>query len=254
MIPFLRPPAVLTALAALLVSSAAVSLRAADDDAATAARKAAAAELMDSLHMRAVVDASNKRILTSLDQITDRMEKQPNAKPEQAAEAHTLHDELHTMVDQQLGWDAIKGEVVQTYADSFTEAELKAIDAFYHTPVGLKLVDKQPELTEKLNTTMQQRTKTLVPTIQQKIRAVSLKLRPTPPPAPPKAAAPALPGAPVPPPPPAVPGAPVPPPPPAIVPPPAAVPPVPPAAAPLPPAVPPATIPPPAAAPVAPNS
>ncbi len=179
MIPSLRPPAALTALAALLVLGSGVSLRAADDDAT--ARKAAAAELMDALHMEALVDTSSKRILTYLDQVTDSMEKRPGVKPEQVADVHALSEELHTMVKQNLGWDAVKAEVTQVYADDFTEAELKEINAFYHTPVGLKLVDKQPELTEKLNASIQQKSKALGPQIQQKLQAANRKLRPTPP-------------------------------------------------------------------------
>ncbi len=201
MIPTLRLPAVLTATALLLGSG--VSLRAADDaapsaspavtvvvtpapapDPEAAARRKTAETLLDTLHMQATVDMASKRMLQSVDQVADRMEKQPNATPEASAEAKKLREELHTLITQGLGWETVKPDLVQAYADDFTVAELKEVDAFYHTPVGQKLVDKQPALTEKLGKTMQQRSMALIPAIRQKIQAATAKTRPTPPPAP----------------------------------------------------------------------
>ncbi len=197
MIPTLRLPAALTASALLLGSG--LSLRAADDAAPSAtpatpatvtpdpeadARRKAAETLLDTLHMQATVDMAGKPILQSIDQVTDRMEKQPNATPEAIAEAKKLHEELHALIGQALGWETVKPDLIQAYADDFTVAELKEVDAFYHTPVGQKLVDKQPALTEKLGRTMQQRTRALIPAIRQKIQVATAKTRPTPPPAP----------------------------------------------------------------------
>ena len=192
MIPSLRLPATLTAFAAFLLLGPGLSARAADDDAA--ARKEAADELLNTLHMSQVVEATSKRMLQSLDGVTDRMEKTPNAKPEQVAAAQALRQELHTMVGQQLNWDAMKADVVQAYADEFSLAELKEVSAFYHTPTGMKIADKQEDLNEKMGKAIQQRSAALIPAIQQKIRATSMKFRPPVPPVAPAAGAPPVPG------------------------------------------------------------
>jgi hypothetical protein len=41
-------------------------------------------------------------------------------------------------------WTALKDDLCLLYAREFTEAELKQLTAFYKSPVGLKLAQKQP--------------------------------------------------------------------------------------------------------------
>ena len=178
----LRLTAALPAFAALLLLGSHTPLRAADDDAA--ARRAAADELMTSLHMQGFIESTTKRIVQSLDVTVDKLEKQPSAKPEQVADADKMREELHTMVTQQVNWDAMKGDLAQTYADDFTVAELKDISTFYRTPAGAKLADKQPELTEKVNKAIQQRAGAIAPAVNQKLRALAMKMRPVTPPTP----------------------------------------------------------------------
>lgn len=45
-------------------------------------------------------------------------------------------------------WDALKHDICVMYAREFTEAELKQLLAFYKSPVGLKLLQKQPVITQ----------------------------------------------------------------------------------------------------------
>ena len=42
----------------------------------------------------------------------------------------------------------ISDQVAKFYATAFTDQELKAIIAFYHTPAGKKLLDEQPKIAE----------------------------------------------------------------------------------------------------------
>ena len=177
-----RSPAVLTALAAALLLGPGASLRAADDD--TAARRESAEKLLDTLHMQQTVENASKRMYTSADQFAERLEKRPNATPEQIEDAKKLRTELRGLITQSLGWEAVKGDLVQAYADELTLADLKEVDAFYHTPAGLKFVDKQPVLADKFGALIQQRSKTLIPTLQAKLQAANAKVRPTPPPVP----------------------------------------------------------------------
>ncbi|MGE0354654.1 MAG: DUF2059 domain-containing protein [Gemmatimonadales bacterium] len=48
-----------------------------------------------------------------------------------------------------LSWDALGSNLVSLYAETFTEDELRALTAFYRTPVGQKLIEVQPELMRK---------------------------------------------------------------------------------------------------------
>lgn len=56
---------------------------------------------------------------------------------------------LKQFFDKYMSWDSLKDELVTSYANTFTEKELKEIIAFYKTPAGKKLVEKTPELTSQ---------------------------------------------------------------------------------------------------------
>ena len=70
--------------------------------------------------------------------------------PEQKAAMQKAQDEAHALVNQQLGWDSVKPEFIAAYADAFTDDELKGLVAFYNSPLGQKLIEKQPAVTEKM--------------------------------------------------------------------------------------------------------
>lgn len=142
------------------------------------AQHAAAEALVAAMHTQQTVENANKQMEQSIEQVVTGMSKMPNVTPEQTTELQKMREETSALVAQKLGWDTMKEDVIQSYAVDFTEAELKEITAFYHSPAGEKLVAKQPELAEKLTRTMRQRSMTVVPVIRQKIQALSMKLRP----------------------------------------------------------------------------
>lgn len=48
-----------------------------------------------------------------------------------------------------LSWESVKEDYVKIYTDVFAEDEIRALVDFYKSPIGQKLVAKQPELMEK---------------------------------------------------------------------------------------------------------
>lgn len=56
---------------------------------------------------------------------------------------------LEKFYDKHLNWDAIKHDMAQIYVEAFTADELKGLIKFYKTPLGKKVADKLPELTQK---------------------------------------------------------------------------------------------------------
>jgi len=46
-------------------------------------------------------------------------------------------------------WDAVSGQLIDLYAQTFTEAELKELTAFYKTPTGQKALTELPGLMQK---------------------------------------------------------------------------------------------------------
>ena len=183
MIPFLRRANALPLLLAfLLLPGSRAALRAADDDAA--ARKAAAAELLQSMHLDQTVASAGKRMLTGMETMADRLDKLPNLTPEKTKDIQRFRDDIRAMVEQQLGWDQVKPDVIQAYADEFTESELKELNTFYRSPTGQKFLEKQQTFAIKLNQVMQQKSMAIAPSIRQKIQAINQEVRPMPTPGP----------------------------------------------------------------------
>lgn len=53
---------------------------------------------------------------------------------------------MTTFLNKYCSWETLKPDMCKMYAREFTEAELKQLTAFYKTPLGIKLNQKQPVL------------------------------------------------------------------------------------------------------------
>ena len=56
-----------------------------------------------------------------------------------------------------IGWGALKEDIAAMYMKTFSEEELKDINAFYITPAGQKVINVVPQLVQQRNTIAMQR-------------------------------------------------------------------------------------------------
>lgn len=95
----------------------------------------AAYELFDSLDMKGTLDATMDRMLQM------QMQQNPTLLPYKGVMVAFFH--------KYLSYDSLRDELAKTYADEFSESELKEIALFYKTETGQKALKKIPVLTEK---------------------------------------------------------------------------------------------------------
>lgn len=57
---------------------------------------------------------------------------------------------LREFYDRYLSWDVVRPSLVEVYAATFSESELRELAAFYRTPIGRKLVERTPSLNGRL--------------------------------------------------------------------------------------------------------
>ncbi len=57
---------------------------------------------------------------------------------------------LKEYLKRQLAWEVQKDEWIAAYAEEFSEPELLELAKFYQSPLGQKMLDKQPKLTGRL--------------------------------------------------------------------------------------------------------
>ena len=142
--------------------------RAADDD--LAPRRVQAEALLHAMHTDQVLANATTRVDEMVDKFGQNATAQAGVTAEQKAAAQKAQADAHGVIREQLGWDVVKSDFVQAYADAFTEDELKGLVAFYNSPLGQKLVEKQPAVTEKMGKLTQGKMMKVMPAIMQKIR------------------------------------------------------------------------------------
>lgn len=87
--------------------------------------------------------------------------------PELAAHAGAVR----AFLVRHMGWDALKDELEAMYLASFTEEELREMNAFYITPVGQKVLTRVPELVQERNQLAATRLQQNLAELQQELAA-----------------------------------------------------------------------------------
>jgi hypothetical protein len=96
--------------------------------------------------------------LTQMEQKVDQsidsvMQLQLSQNPQLSRHA----DQMRAFFEKYIGWDALKGEITDMYMKTFSEEELEAINAFYITPAGQKVITALPVLVQQRNQLAMQR-------------------------------------------------------------------------------------------------
>ena len=125
-----------------------------------------AKELMKTMQITKNIDASFKQIIKFSEQMVDAQK----LTPEQAKQAKTLAKksmEISFSRMKNIDWEAMFSEI---YASVFTEKELQELIAFYKSPIGQKVLEKQPVLMQATMKKMQVEMAKIMPDIQKDIK------------------------------------------------------------------------------------
>ncbi len=102
---------------------------------ATASQTAAAIELLKAIKLESSLPN------TSAAMIDSEITRNPGMSP--------YRDVMLDWLKKYMTWSSMQPELVKLYTDTYSEAELKELAAFYRTPVGQKSLAKNPELMQK---------------------------------------------------------------------------------------------------------
>jgi len=127
--------------------------------------KALAEKLMDSMRISQTM-TSTLEMMKKMQM--DMMSKRIKGKDLQNMEE--LNRSIMELVSRELSWEKLKGAFISIYAESFTAEELDAMIKFYESPIGNKLLDKQPELQQKTMQLMQSIIIKLMPEMEKLAR------------------------------------------------------------------------------------
>ncbi|MCY1289631.1 hypothetical protein D9M68_345400 [compost metagenome] len=109
---------------------------------------------------------------------------QTQAPESKKAVLESYQAKANAALEQAVGWNKIKPDMVKLYTGAFTEQELKDLLAFYESPLGKKMLAKMPELTAQSAQLTQAKLESAVPQVNKLLADMTAELEP-------KAAAPA---------------------------------------------------------------
>ena len=101
----------------------------------------------------------------------------PSPTAEQAASIREYETKVQQLTEQEVGWEQLRPMIVMLYSDSFTDADLDGIIAFYKSPAGEALLAKMPQVAGKIATTVQDRIKELQPKLAALTQSYAEKMK-----------------------------------------------------------------------------
>jgi uncharacterized protein len=87
--------------------------------------------------------------------------------PEEQQRVDELTDKAAKIVSGAMSWDKLEPEFAKLYAEAYTEQQLDDIIAFYKSPTGQAMVEKNPILIKKANAITQQQMAEVTPQLQK---------------------------------------------------------------------------------------
>ncbi len=101
-----------------------------------------------------------------------------NAPQTEKAVLETFQAQANTALEQAVGWDKLKPDMVKLYTSNFNEQEMKELIRFYESPLGKKVLEKMPTLTAQSAQLTQGKLEAAVPKVNQLLAEMTAKLTP----------------------------------------------------------------------------
>lgn len=90
----------------------------------------------------------------------------------------TYQAKANTALDQAIGWDKLKPDMVKLYTTNFSESELNDLVKFYQSPLGKKVLEKMPQLTQQSAQMTQAKLESAVPVVNKLLEDMTAQLVP----------------------------------------------------------------------------
>ena len=104
--------------------------------------------------------------------------EQSKAPESKKAVLETYQAKANAALDQAIGWNKLKPDMVKLYTTNFTESELKDLVAFYQSPLGKKVMEKMPQLTQQSAQMTQSKLESAVPVVNKLLADMTAELAP----------------------------------------------------------------------------
>ena len=135
--------------------------------------------------MMAHADKLGTPVYMQVQQMFSQRFAQAQAPDSKKAVLESYQAKANAALDQAIGWNKLKPDMIKLYTSNFSETELRDLVKFYQSPLGKKVLEKMPQVTQQSAQLTQQKLESAVPVVNKLLADMTAEITP------PKAAAPA---------------------------------------------------------------
>ncbi|MDD2055930.1 DUF2059 domain-containing protein [Pseudomonas sp. JQ170] len=128
--------------------------------------------------MMAHADKLGTPVYMQVQQMFAQRFEQTKAPASKKAVLDSYQAKANAALDQAIGWNKLKPDMVKLYTNTFTESELKDLVAFYQSPLGKKVLEKMPQVTQQSAQLTQQKLESAVPVVNKLLADMTKELDP----------------------------------------------------------------------------
>nr|WP_314482991.1 DUF2059 domain-containing protein [uncultured Pseudomonas sp.] len=160
----------------LRVLCAAVALACASGQvlAASASHNAAAEKFLTLAH----ADKLGTPVYMQVQQMFAQRFAQTKAPASKQPVLESYQAKANAALDNAIGWNKLKPKMVDLYTQTFTEQELKDLVKFYESPLGRKVLNEMPKVTQQSAQLTQQTLEPAVPVVNKLLEDMTKQLDP----------------------------------------------------------------------------
>ncbi|WP_327438534.1 DUF2059 domain-containing protein [Pseudomonas donghuensis] len=128
--------------------------------------------------MMAHADKLGTPVYMQVQQMFAQRFEQTKAPASKKSVLDSYQAKANAALDQAIGWNKLKPDMVKLYTSTFTESELKDLVAFYQSPLGKKVLEKMPQVTQQSAQLTQQKLESAVPVVNKLLADMTNELDP----------------------------------------------------------------------------
>jgi len=135
-----------------------------------ASHRRAAEKLLDATNVKERSDQVKEQVKGYLRNTLQNQFKDVPRDGQEMADA--LVNETMKWVSDDFSWEETRGMYVDIYAQVFTEEEIEGLLRFYQSPIGQKMLQKTPELTQLILQKTQARIQKKIPDLEKSVQSI----------------------------------------------------------------------------------
>ncbi|WP_407315667.1 DUF2059 domain-containing protein [Pseudomonas sp. nanlin1] len=128
--------------------------------------------------MMAHADKLGTPVYMQVQQMFAQRFEQTKAPASKQATLESYQAKANAALDQAIGWNKLKPDMVKLYTTNFNEQELKDLVKFYQSPLGKKVLEKMPAITQQSAQLTQQKLESAVPVVNKLLADMTKELDP----------------------------------------------------------------------------